>query len=470
MPNFSNFVYYFNNEILNQFDKTNGNIKNNPKVIRAWTFYDWANSVYSLVITSTIFPIYFSVLTTDSVRKVYNKYQNIFYEEPIQSKIKLFGRLFEPDALFSYSLTLSFLFVVITTPVFSAIADTTGTKKRFLQFFCYMGSLSCMGLFFFTDKSNLLYGLVLNFTSSVGFWGSLVYYNSYLPEIADESKQNSVSAQGYIMGYIGSLLLLISCLVLIEGLAPETEKSLYTRICFLLTGLWWLGFAQYTFYYLPNNAKHGEIKKGIVKDSITGFIKIQKELFSEKNLKNYLLSFFFFSLGMQTIFLMATLFGKNEVNLESNKLIMTILLLQVEAIFGAYLCSFVAKKIGNKKVLIICICIWIFICLCGFFLDKTNPNIEYYFYLIAGLVGLVMGGIQSMSRSTFSKMLPKDNIKVSYFSFYDVFEKLSIVFGTFIYGYLIDLTGSTRYSVLAMSVSFVISLFFIISVHSKKLE
>jgi UMF1 family MFS transporter len=448
-------------------------IKDDPKIIKAWTFYDWANSVYSLVITSTIFPIYYSILTTDFYKKVYNSYQDVWFEVPVHSRINLFGNYFVPDALFSYSLTLSFIFVVFTTPMFSSIADVTGTKKKFLKFFCYLGSLSCIGLFFFTDKSQILYGLTLNVTASIGFWGSLVFYNSYLPDIASEGQQDRISAKGYIMGYSGAVILLVLCLLLIELIASPENKIFYTRICFILTGLWWLGFAQYTFANLPDTPKiTGVNKRSVILASFSTFKKVQSELFKEKNLRLFLISFFFYSIGIQTIFLMAALFGSNEINLESPKLIVSILLTQIIAIIGAYLCSVLSKKTGNKIVLIICICVWIGICLAGFLLDKTNPNIEYYFYVVAGLVGLVMGGIQSISRSTYSKMLPeKDkNMTATYFGFYDILEKCAIIVGSFIYGFLIDLTGNMRYSILAMSIAFIIGLFFILFVNSKKIN
>lgn len=446
-------------------------LKNNLKILKAWTFYDWANSVYSLVITATIFPIYYSILTTDFYKKVYNPNRDIWYKEAIHSKIEFFGRHFVPDALFGYSLTLSFIFVVLTTPIFSSIADVTGTKKKFMKFFCYLGSLSCIGLFFFTDKSQIGYGLFLNVTASIGFWGSLVFYNSYLPDIATEDNQDAVSAKGYIMGYLGAIILLVICLVLIEVIASPENKIFYTRLSFVLTGLWWLGFAQYTFANLPDNPKTGGVnKKSLIFNSFSTIHKIQSELFKIKNLKYFLLSFFFYSVGIQTIFLMATLFGSNEINLDSSKLIISILSIQLIAIVGAKLYSSLSKKIGNKYVLIICICIWIGICMAGFFLDKSDPNIEYYFYIVAGLVGLVMGGIQSISRSTYSKMLPEksQDTTTTYFSFYDVLEKCAIVVGSFTYGYLIDITGNMRYSILAMSVAFFISLIFMFFVNLKK--
>ena len=449
--------------------KINPTDKNNPKTICAWTFYDWANSVYSLVITATIFPIYYSLLTTDS-KEVYNS-KNILVSESVRSQIFLFGRHYEADSLFTYSLTLSFIIIVLTTPVLSSIADTLGAKKKFLKFFCYLGALSCMGLFFFTDKSLIKYGLFLNITSSIGFWGSLVFYNSFLPDIATEDHQDKVSARGYIMGYLGSIILLIICTILIQTASSE-NRTFYFRVCFLLTGLWWSGFAQISFAGLPKGEKNGTLKLSVVKDSFRTLKNIQIELFKYKSLKYFLLSFFCFSIGIQTIFLTATLFGANELRLDSLILILCILSIQIIAIFGAYLCSTLAKIIGNKWVLIGCIITWTIICSFGFILDKADPNVNYYFYVACGLVGLVMGGIQSISRSTYSKMLPPKDAKATatYFSFYDVMEKCAIIVGTFAYGYLNQRTGNMRYSILAMSIAFIFSLFFILFVNAKRIN
>ncbi|MCB9202598.1 MAG: MFS transporter [Flavobacteriales bacterium] len=415
----------------------------NPKITRAWSFYDWANSVYSLVITSTIFPIFYSVITSEK-------------GSDVRKKIMFLGMQLEADAVYSYSLAVSFVLVVLLSPVLSSIADTLGLKKQFLVFFCVLGSFSCMGLYFFTDFSQIYYGLGLSILASLGFWGSLVFYNSYLPEIASKEKQDALSARGFIFGYVGSVILLIICLVLM--LVYKQSANL----CFLITGVWWFGFAQYTFYYLPKGKRKNKKVKNFIFASFRELVLVQKQLFSDINLKGFLLAFFFYSVGMQTIFLMATLFGSSEINLEQEKLIATILLLQIEAILGAYLFSKFSTKYGNKKILIVGIFFWIVACIGGYLLDKNNPNVEYHFYMVAGLVGLVMGGIQSLSRSTYSKMLPKTDDTTTFFSFYDIFEKLAIVIGMFVYGYIIDLTGSMRMSILSMGIFFVVSLFFLL--------
>ena len=441
--------------------------------MQAWAVYDWANSVYSLVITSTIFPIYYSILTTAYEKKEYISETGKWIDVPVRNMIKFFGETYEPDAVYGYSLTLSFFIVVILTPILSSLADIIGNKKSFMQFFCYLGATSCMGLALFTSMETVYLGLLFSITASVGFWGSLVFYNSFLPDIATKDKQDALSARGYVYGYVGSVILVIICLILIQVLARNKEEALlYTRISFLLTGAWWFGFSQYTFRYLP---KFGEVKDQLPKDlvllnfknifqshseaggwfevvkrnikfyleiireSFKELFKVGRKLFQTPNLKYFLSSFFFYSVGMQTIFLMATLFGKSEINLAQNKLIITLLLIQIEAIIGAMVFSRLSQKIGNKNVISITVFLWIVVCVWAYFLNKANLNVEYHFYAVAGLVGLVMGGLQAMSRSTYSRLLPENSMdNTTYFSFYDVLEKIAIMIGAFIFSFIID--------------------------------
>ena len=472
------------------------NIKNNPKIMKAWAFYDWANSVYSLVITSTIFPIYYSILTTKFEKKEYVAETKKWIDVPVRHDIKLFGETYHPDAIYGYSLTISFFIVVLLSPFLSSLADTIGNKKSFLQFFCYLGATSCMGLAMFTGMENVFLGLLFSITASVGFWGSLVFYNSFLPDIATVDKQDALSAKGYVYGYIGSVVLVVVCLVLIMVLAETPkEKLIYTRISFLLTGAWWFGFSQYTFKHLPQfgnvkdqlpkdlvllnyknifqrHEKHGGFWE-VLKDNISFYIDVAKEsfnelfkvgrhLFQDSNLKFFLSSFFFYSVGMQTIFLMATLFGKSEINLDQGKLIATLLVIQIEAIIGAIIFSRLSRRIGNKNVISIAVILWILACLSAYFLNKENPNVEYQFYGIAAIIGLVMGGLQAMSRSTYSKLLPEDSMdNTTYFSFYDVLEKLAIILGTFIFATLIEEFNNMRYAALSMTLFFAVGLILI---------
>jgi len=412
--------------------------KNNPRLINAWISYDWANSVHSLVIASAIFPVYYTAMTRDTEG----------------NPIKFLGLL--PESAFNFSLAIAFFFVIILSPVLSSIADLIGNKIKFLRFFCYLGSLSCIGMFFFTSPGLTWLGLLLNITGSVGFWGSLVFYNAFLPEITTDDKMDSVSAKGYMFGYIGSVILLSLCLVMIQ-FAPEDKVGLFTRLSFLLTGIWWLGFGQIALTRLPNKKLIGTLPKSVFKNSFKGLAKTFKELNAFKNIRIFLMGFFFYSLAMQTIFLMAALFGSSEIGMEDSELILTILLIQIEAVLGAWFFSFLSGKIGNKATLLIGVFIWVVTCIIGYILQPNHPDVKMHFYGMAALVGLVMGGLQALSRSTYAKLLPETNDTTTFFSFYDILEKFALFFGLLIYGILIEYSGGMKMSALAMGISFAIS-------------
>lgn len=415
---------------------------NDPKTTNAWAMYDWANSSYALVVNTAIFPLYFAAITAGQ-------------------KISFLGSEFEPKALFGFSLTFSFFIVLLLSPILSALADTRGNKLSFLKFFCGLGSLSCMGLFFTAKLDTIVLCLFLNICASIGFYGSLVFYNAYLPEIASKDKQDALSAKGFSLGYAGSLLILSFCLFLIQVIANEESRGFYTRLSFLLTGFWWLGFAQYSFARLPRNAsKLDEPVKLLIFDAFKGLRHTARTLFKTPNLNTFLGAFFFYSVGMQTIFMMATFIG-DEIGLATGKMIMTILFLQIEAICGALLLSRLSRVIGNRAVLMLAVVLWIVACTSIYAIDKTDANVEYKFYGIAALVGLVMGGLQSLSRSTYSKLLPPTDEPTTFFSFYDVLEKAAIIVGTFSYSLLIEKTGLVKPSALLMAAFFAVGLLFL---------
>ena len=419
--------------------------KGSKKLINAWAFYDWANSVYSLVISTAVFPIYYSSITESFLN--------------IEGDIQFLGTSWNPTTLYDYTLAFSFLFVALMSPILSGIADYTGNKLKFLKFFCLLGSLSVMSLFFFKGEETLWVAIVFTITASIGFWGSIVFYNAYLPEVAYPEQQDNVSAKGFMFGYSGSILLLIFSLIMVEK--PEwfgiTDPTIAPRITFILVGIWWFGFAQITYRKLPNNVYNHKPKKDYI---LKGFRELQivaKDLVNYPQLRTFLISFFFYSVGVQTIILMAGIFGSKELGLPTTNLILTILLVQIVAIAGAFIFSRLSNKIGNIKTLKITIAIWGIVCFIAFILDKDLPNVTLYFYALGGLIGLVMGAIQSLSRSTYSKLLPETEDHATYFSFYDVSEKIAIVFGMIVFGLLITLTDSMQWSVLFLAVFFVIS-------------
>jgi UMF1 family MFS transporter len=419
--------------------------KGDKKLINAWAFYDWANSVYSLVISTAVFPIYYSSLT--------ESFSNI------DGKINFLGTQWDPTTLYDYTLAFSFLIVAFLSPILSGIADYTGNKLKFLKAFCLLGSLSVMSLFFFKGEETLWVGIVFTILASIGFWGSIVFYNAYLPEVAHPEQQDNVSAKGFILGYVGSIILLLLSLIMINK--PELfgipDAAMASRITFLIVGVWWFGFAQITYSKLPNNIYNRKPEKDFIWKGLHELKIVALELRNHPELKFFLSSFFMFSIGVQTIILMAGIFGSKELGLPTLDLIAVILIVQVVGIVGAFLFSRLSDRIGNISSLKITVIIWSIICVSAFMLDKSQENVHYYFYGIGALIGLVMGAIQSLSRSTYSKLLPETKDHATYFSFYDVTEKLAIVFGMIVFGLLVSLTGSMQWSVLFLAIFFLIS-------------
>jgi len=414
--------------------------KGDQKLINSWAFYDWANSVYSLVIATAVFPLYFSAITKDEVVNF------------------LWMKWEHPDTLYSYALSFSFLVVAFISPILSGIADYTGSKKKFMKFFCALGSISVMSLYFFDSVETVWIGIVFTVLASIGFWASLVFYNAYLPEIAHPEQQDRASAKGFIFGYIGSVILLIINLIMIQK--PDLfalSSGTASRISFVMVGLWWLGFAQITFKRLPKNIYNKKPEKDYIWKGFRELKIVAKEMLKSPTLKRFLISFFLLSVGVQTIILLATIFGSTELGLEAIDLIITFLLIQIVAIFGAYLFSRISEKKGNFLALKITIFIWMIVCFCAFLLHKELPNVAIYFYALGAVLGLVLGAIQSLSRSTYSKLLPETQDHTTYFSFYDVTEKIAIVLGTLVYGLLFAITDSMQWSVLCLALFFLAS-------------
>ena len=419
-------------------------IKNNKKVIRAWAFFDWANSAYNLVITSTIFPAYYVAITANKATG---------------DSVSFFGLSFVNTALMDYALAAAYLVIALLLPVLSSIADYRGNKKVFMQFFTVIGAASCCGLYFF-NADTLEYGIFCFALAAIGYSGGFVFYNSYLPEIASADMQNKVSAKGFTYGYIGSVVLQLICFVFV--LQPDVfglTKSGAAQLSFLLVGVWWIGFALIPFSILPKGSPNAQVHtNNIIKGGFVELAKVWKKVKGMPELKRFLPAFFFYSMGVQTIMLVATGFAAKELKMPTAALIQVILIIQLVAIGGATLMSRMSDLFGNVRVLIVVVMIWIGVCICAYF---TTTALE--FYIVAALVGLVMGGIQSLSRSTYSKFIPEESPDTaSFFSFYDVTEKLAIVAGLVSFGFIEEFTGSMRNSILALILFFALGLGFLI--------
>jgi UMF1 family MFS transporter len=425
-------------------EHTRAAVAADPRTQRAWTMYDWANSVYSLVITTAIFPIFYNAVTTarDASGTV------------ISDEVNFLGATFINTQLYSYVLAASFVVVIILSPLLSGMADYAGKKLLFMKVFAVVGSLACAGLAAFNPE-HLEWSMVALFVANIGFWGSLGFYNAFLPEIAPPEDHDRLGARGYVMGYLGSLILLLVCLAMIMGIGKHT-----TRWAFVLVGVWWIAWAQPAFKRLPRNP-YGRTSDGNL--LLHGFAELRgvaRELRGQPALKRYLMSFFIVSMAVQTIMLMASSFGIKEVKLSDTQLIVAIIAVQLLAIPGAFLMAWLSSRIGNLRTLAVCLAVWVGVCIYAYaFVTDVNG-----FFVAAGIIGFMMGGTQSMNRSTYSKMLPETQDHASYFSFYEVLEKGGLIIGMFSWGTIEGLTGSMRTSVLALILFFVAALAVLLSV------
>lgn len=428
-------------------------IKGDKKVLNAWAFYDWANSVYALVISSSIFPLFYGAL---------------FRLEDKESA-SFFGVDTPSESIISYVTAIGFLIIAFISPLLSGVADYLGNKKFFLKLFCFVGSISCMMLYFF-DLNNLYISLFFYMMALIGFWGSLVFYNSYLPDIAYPEQQDAISAKGYSLGYIGSVILLIINLAMVmkSELFGFDGPMQAMKFSFVLVGIWWLGFSQISYRLLPNFRNSNKISTQAFFSGFKELKLIFKELKQYPVLKGYLGAFFVYSMAVQTVMIIAAYFGEKEVQWEDDDqrqmgLIVSILLIQLIAVVGAILTSKLSKRIGNINALIVINIAWIFICICAYFVVKPVE-----FYIVAAMVGLVMGGIQSLSRSTYSKLLPETKDTTSFFSFYDVTEKIGIVIGMLAYGVVAQITGKMQNAILFLVVFFAIGIILLIRTAKKE--
>jgi UMF1 family MFS transporter len=420
---------------------------NDKKIINGWAYFDWANSAYYLVISTAIFPIYFSSVTNDT--------------------ISIAGGTISNTALYSFSVSAVYILIAFLSPLLSGIADSSGRRMSFLKFFTLLGALGCIALFFFRSPETMWIGTTAFMLGTIGAAGGLVFYDSYLPIIASEDQYDKVSAKGYAYGYIGSVVLLIACLVMIQK--PEwfgiSDAILPSRISFVLVGLWWLGFSQITFRRLPADIpiqNPGRLLAKGWKEMRLVWEKIRHD----KDIRRFLSAYFFYIAGVHTVIYLASLFADHELGFKDSELIITILLLQLVAVPGALFFARVSKYKGNKFSLLVQLVIWMLICVGAYATTE-----KWQFFTIAGLVGMVLGGIQALSRSTYAKLLEgRKEDPTTFFSFLDVLSKIAIVSGTFIFGLVNSITGSMRYSVLMLAIFFLIGIVLLLSVSNSRIN
>lgn len=433
-------------------------MKATKKIQNAWAMYDWANSTYNLVVGTAIFPIFYSAITKTAD------------DGAEGDNVLFFGSVFKNTEVLSYALALGMFIVCILMPMLAGVADYLGRKKFFMRMFCYLGALSCASIALF-DVHHLEWSMLSIVLACVGFWCSYAFANSFLPEIAEPEEQDKLSAKGFSFGYVGSVILLLINLVMIQVF------EINVRWCFVTVGIWWIGFAHYTFYHLPEQRQNKRFDTAILGKGFRELKGVWQRMKHTNRLKSYLLSFFVFSMGVQTIMQMASLFGTKEVvridengvaviGLSSGQLITAVLLVQLIAVPGAMLFSYTSKKLGNLLTLKIALIIWIGVCLFAYFVVHTPVE----FYIAAGSIGFIMGGTQSLARSTYSKFLPVTEDTASFFSFYDVTEKVGLIIGLLCFGYLEGAFGSMRASVLALIIFFAVGFLLVTLIPSKEKE
>ncbi len=433
-------------------------MKATKKIQNAWAMYDWANSTYNLVVGTAIFPIFYSAITKTAD------------DGAEGDNVLFFGSVFKNTEVLSYALALGMFIVCILMPMLAGVADYLGRKKFFMRMFCYLGALSCASIALF-DVHHLEWSMLSIVLACVGFWCSYAFANSFLPEIAEPEEQDKLSAKGFSFGYVGSVILLLINLVMIQVF------EINVRWCFVTVGIWWIGFAHYTFYHLPEQRQNKKFDTAILGKGFRELKSVWQRMKHTNRLKSYLLSFFVFSMGVQTIMQMASLFGTKEVvridengvaviGLSSGQLITAVLLVQLIAVPGAMLFSYTSKKLGNLLTLKIALIIWIGVCLFAYFVVHTPVE----FYIAAGSIGFIMGGTQSLARSTYSKFLPVTEDTASFFSFYDVTEKVGLIIGLLCFGYLEGAFGSMRASVLALIIFFAVGFLLVTLIPSKEKE
>ncbi len=420
--------------------------KNDKRTITGWAFFDWANSAYALVITVAIFPGYFLTLTNDEVN--------------------VFGLKMSDSTLYAWSIALAYLVIAALSPLLSGIADYGGKKKVFLRFFTTLGALACISLIFFTSMQTLWVGVTGFILATIGFAGGIVFYNSFLPIIATEDRYDDVSAKGFSYGFIGSVILLVANLIIIMNFEwfgfSEGLKAVPTA--FVMVGLWWLGFAQIPLRRLPNDAPPQQ-RENLLTKGYEELRKVWRTVKGDSNTVAFLVAFFCYNAGVQAVLFLASIFAEKELGFDTQRLIFLVLILQIVAIGGAWASAKLSGRKGNKFSIMVMLVIWTGICITGYFVETGLD-----FYLLAAAVGLVMGGIQSLSRATYAKLLPEDTPDTaSYFSFYDVMDKVSTVAGTFVFGFVENITGGMRNSVAALAVFFVISLVVLATVSIRRM-
>jgi UMF1 family MFS transporter len=392
----------------------------------AWVMYDWANSAFVTTITAAVLPVYYSGVAAIN----------------LPNNIR--------TAYWGYTSTIALLIVAFLGPVLGAMADFSGAKKKFLTRFALLG-ITGAALLFFVREGNWLMASIFYILGSVGFSGANVFYDSLLPHIAEEDERDQLSSRGFAFGYLGGGILLAINLAMIL-LAPEELTSLMSRISFLMVAVWWLVFTIPLWRWIKEPVRRilrGEENFNPVQASFSRLARTFGKIRQYKELFKFIIAFWLYNNGIGTIITMATIYG-TELQFSSTTTIGTLLMVQFVGIPFSFLFGWLGKKIGTKKSILISLAVYSIIAIGGYFMME-----EIHFWILGFGVAMVQGGSQALSRSLFSRMLPKSQ-SAEFYSFFSVSEKVAGSFGPFLFGLVSIVMGGSRLSIVSLIVFFII--------------
>lgn len=425
---------------MNPFPKSlqrKNSLKNKGKIF-SWTLFDFANTSYSIVVVTFLFAVYFK--------------QTVVSGKPIG------------DFYWSVATSISMIITALISPVLGAIADHSAGKKRFLLFFTLM-CITATAMLYFISEGDVLAAIILFTFANVGFESGLVFYDSFLPELTAPKNYGRVSGYGFAMGYLGSLVIL--------AIAFPFIKAGAIRETFVIASLFFLVFAMPLFLFLQDSRKKAEGHKPYYKIGFERVVFTLKHLKENKNLMFFLMAFFFYIEGVNTVIFFSGNYASTTLHFTMNELIIFFIIVQTTAIIGSILFGVISDSIGQKRALIISLIVWIATILFAYLTSSTEAvlvklinsitglepvSIEIYsFYVVGLLAGSVMGATQSTSRGLMSKLIPQER-KTEFFGFYSFFGKSSAIVGPLTFGLASYITGNQRFAILTVIFFFAVGL------------
>ena len=412
-----------------------------------WCLYDWANSAFAVTILAAILPVYF----TESIVPVNGAELTIFGWKGNLSATSLWG----------YTSGLTSLLILLSAPILGAIADKSHRKKAFLMIFCFLGSF-LTALLFFSRPSDIFYVLLIFCLAQYCFVGGNVFYDAFLPFLAKGTEMDRLSGNGYALGYLGGgILLALNVLFIQCAHIVGVQKEMAVRLSFVSTGIWWAFFGGISFRLFQENARPHENRVAFFQSAVDGLQNVRETIRvvrQHRNVLFFLVAYMIYNEGVQTVIRMASIYGKEELGLSTGTLLGTLLMVQFIGIGGAILMSWIAARFGIKQTIITILASWFALTIFAYGMTKA-----WEFWFLGGCVGLMLGGTQALSRSFYGRMIPS-NQSAQFFGYYSVFAKMSAIWGPILFAYIRQTTGTSRLSVLSLSLFFLVGcgmLFFV---------